>query len=135
MKNIFCFTVCAMIVAGLFSCNKDSGLLPKIAFKTGGNYISASASKAVKSTFTIGIDAQKAESADVLKKFNVSKSVNGAASATIFSKDLSGAEGDAYSYDYSATVDSTVGQASKYTFTVTNRDGLVNQVTLTLTGQ
>lgn len=117
----------------LNSCEKDEGKNPNISFKTGGSYISSDAQVGAKNNFTIGIDASKAEDKDVLKKFNISKSVNGGASVSVFSKDLSGAEGDNFSYDFAAAADSTVGTAAKYTFTVTNRDGLTNQVALTIT--
>jgi hypothetical protein len=121
------------IVAFMSAC--DKGLLPNIAFKTGGTYLSADSTKAGKSSITMGINASKAETADVLKKFNISKSVNGAASTSVLDKDLTGAEGDTFSTDYTTTVDTTHGQKSKYIFTVTNRDGLVNQVSLTVTTQ
>lgn len=68
-------------------------------------------------------------------KFNISKSINGAAAVSVFDKDLTGTEADAYSYDFNVTNDTVVGQQNKYTFTVTNRDGLTNQVNLTVTVQ
>lgn len=117
----------------LSSCKEDEGKLPDIAFKTGGSYVSADANLAAGSVVVIGIDAAKTEDKDVLKKFTISKSVNGGATTTVFTKDLTGSEGDNYSYDYNATLGTDVGQVETYTFTVTNRDGLVNQVSLTLT--
>ncbi len=133
MKRIL-FVVAMMIAMfSLISCEKDEGKLPNISFKTGGSYISADASLALGSSFTIGIDASKSEKKDVLKQFNISKSVNGAANESIFDKSLSGGEGDNFSYDFNGTVDSPEGLATKYTFTVTNRDGLTNQVSLTVT--
>ena len=55
-----------------------------------------------------------------------------AAGVTVFDKDLTGTEGDSYTYDYTTAIDSVSGNLDKYTFTVTNRDGLVNQVFLTV---
>lgn len=117
------------------ACKKDEGLLPEISFKTGGSYISADANVAKGSNITMGITASKAEEEDVLKKFNISRSLNGGSATSVFSKDLSGTEGDTYDYDYNTTLDTLAGQTYKYTFTVTNRDGLVNQVSLTVTTQ
>jgi hypothetical protein len=131
IKSIFLFGIISFVSA----CKKDEGNLPNISFKTTTGYVSADATKVGGSVVTIGIDASKAEDADYLKKFNISKSVNGAAETTVFDKDLTGTEGDAYTYDYVATMDTTHGQTNKYTFTVTNRDGLVNKVALTLTVQ
>jgi hypothetical protein len=123
------------IIAILASCEKDEGKLPNISFKTGGAYLSADATLAGTSVLLIGINASKSEEEDVLKKFNISKSVNGATATTVFDKDLTGAEGDNYSYDYSEILGTTSGETDKYTFTVTNRDGLTNQVSLTVTIQ
>jgi hypothetical protein len=125
-------SLCAVVA---FTSACDKGLLPNIAFKTGGNYLSVDTTKAGKSSITMGINASKSESADVLKKFNISKSVNGAATTSLLDKDLTGAEGDTFSMDYTTTLDSIRGQKNKYIFTVTNRDGLVNQVSLTVTIQ
>ena len=131
MKNVL-KSIALVCVLALAACEKDEGKLPNISLKTGGSYISATTSVPAGTNATIGIDASKAEEEDVLKKFNISKSVNNGTAGTVFSKDLSGSEGDTYSYDYVATVGSTVGDLEKYTFTVTNRDGLVNQVDVTL---
>lgn len=129
VKLIFVFGMLAMIS----SCEKDEGKLPNISFKTGGTYISADASVDKKAAILIGIDASKAEDKDVLKKFNISKSVNGGTPVSIVDKDLSGSEGDVFSFDFNTTNDTVVGQKNNYTFTVTNRDGLSNQVGLTIT--
>lgn len=133
MKNILKAMILFTAVILIGSCEKDEGKLPNISFKTGGSYISADTSLAGGSTITIGIDASKSENKDVLKKFNISRTVDAAAATSVFDKYLSGSEGDNFSYDYSATLDTIVGQTNKYTFTVTNRDGLVNQVSLTVT--
>lgn len=132
----------SLVSAGLFytSCKKekeehDEGKLPAIAFKTGGNYITKDTTIAGGTNILIGIDAHKTEDRDVLKKFDISKAVNGGTSSSIYNKDLTGAEEDNYSYDYSATLDTTSGQENKYTFSVTNRDGLTNKVSLTITVQ
>jgi VCBS repeat-containing protein len=135
MKNILLSIMLLSVIALISSCEKDEGKLPNISFKTGGSYISTDATLAGGSVITIGINSSKAEDKDVLKKFNISQSVNGAAATSAFSKDLSGSEGDNYSYDYTATLGTTSGQTTKYTFTVTNRDGLTNQVSLTVTVQ
>jgi hypothetical protein len=135
MKSIIKLICILAIVAFVSACEKDQGKLPTISFKTGGNYISSDVTKAGGSQITIGINAAKSESEDVLKKINVSKSVNSAAASTVFEKALSGSEGDNYSYDYTTTLDTISGQTNKFTFTITNRDGLTNQVSLTVTVQ
>lgn len=133
MKKSLLFALPFTVAAFFSSCEKDEGKLPAISFKTGGSYTSTDALLVGGTAFTIGINASKTEDKDVLKKINVSKSVNGATSSIIFSKDLSGSESDNYAYDYSATLDTNKGQTNKYTFTITNRDGLTNQAALTIT--
>lgn len=132
MKKIIIAAVFAAAIITFASCEKDQGKTPNISFKTGTGYVSASDSLTADTTITIGINASKAEDKDVLKKFNISRSVNNSPDTTIFQKDLSGSEGDNYSYDLVRKLGSKKGQKEKYTFTVTNRDGLVGQVSLTL---
>jgi hypothetical protein len=115
------------------SCDKDEGKLPNIAFKTGGSYISSDVTVDKGSQILIGITASKAEKEDVLKKFDLSLSRNGAASSSVVNKDLSGSEGDNYDYDYSTKLDTLAGQTYHYLISVTNRDGLNNKVELTVT--
>ncbi|MCB0518340.1 MAG: hypothetical protein H6577_06175 [Lewinellaceae bacterium] len=125
----------AIALATITSCEKDEGKLPDISFKTGGSYVSADTTLPIGSTVTMGIDAAKTEDKDVLKRFNISKSINGGTAESVFDKDLSGSEGDNYSYDFTTTLDSVANQVNRYTFTVTNRDGLTNQVSLSITLQ
>jgi hypothetical protein len=120
------------------SCKKeeeDEGLLPNIVFIEGGSYISTDQTIPGDSTILIGIHAVKAEPQDVLKKFNISKSINGATAISVYDATLSGADGDDYTYVYTPTLDTIPGQTEKFTFTVTNRDGLVNSKSVTITIQ
>lgn len=133
MKNILAIACCIAALTIFSSCEEDEGKIPNISFKTGATYVSADANINKDSNIVIGISASKAEDKDVLKKFNISKSVNGGSDSTIFQKDLSGNEADTYSYDLPVTVGSKVGNKEKYTFTVTNRDGLIGQKSLTIT--
>ncbi len=135
MKNIIKSILFTFTIVFIGACEKDEGRLPDISFKTGAGYVSTDTTIAGGSAIKIGIDAAKTEDKDVLKKFNISRSVNGAAATSVFDKTLSGSEGDNYTYDFTTTLDNTPGQTNKYTFTVTNRDGLVNQVSLTVTVQ
>lgn len=135
MKHIIKSIIALGIVALISSCAKDAGKDPYIKFQYGSGYTSADATVPKGSNITIGIKAAKAESEDVLKKFNISKAVNGGAATSILDKDLSGADGDNYSYDFVTKMDTVTGQTNNFTFTITNRDGLTNQVSLKLTIQ
>ncbi len=135
MKNIIAIACCVAALTIFSSCEEDEGKIPNISFKTGANYVSADAILDKDSNIVIGISASKSEDKDVLKKFNISKSVNGGSDSTVFQKDLAGSEADNYSYDLPVRVGTKVGNKEKYTFTVTNRDGLVGQKSLTVTIQ
>ena len=117
------------------SCEKDQAILPAITFKTGTTYISTDVTQTAGSTLLFGIDAAKTEGRDYLKKLDISKSVDGATAVSVFSHDMSKSERENYSYDFSTTLDVAAGQTCKYTFTITNRDGLVNQIFSTVTAQ
>lgn len=140
-KQINILVICAIIVSISYvfsSCEKEEGeFAPEISFKTGGSYTSADATLAAGSSLTIGIDAEKSgeeeEAEDVLKHFNISRSLNGGASTSVYDVDMGSADEESFEYDFSTTVSSTVGDKEKYTFTISNRDGLTGQVSLTVT--
>lgn len=137
MKNvsrIFFVALFAISSFSFLSCEKDEGKLPNIAFKTGAGYTSADETVAKGGMVKVGITASKSEGRDVLKKFSVTKSVNGGASTEVQVKDLTGDEGDNFSADIDITAGNVAG-TEKYTFTVVNRDGISNQVSLTLNVQ
>ena len=129
------FPVIAIAILALTQTACDKGLLPNIAFKTGAGYTSADATVAKGAAIKVGIDASKAESADVLKTFNISTKFDGATSpTTVKSETLTGTQGDAYSTDFSFTTRNQAG-TEVYIFTVTNRDGLIGTKELKLTVQ
>jgi hypothetical protein len=135
MKQIIKSIAILSFVALISSCAKDEGKDPYIKFIYSTGYTSADATIAKGSSIMIGITSAKAEEEDVLKKFNISKTVNGGAAVSVYDTDLSGADGDSYTHTYTTTLDTVSGQKNNYTFTITNRDGLTNQVSLTVTTQ
>ena len=135
MKNIFKVMLSLTLFCAFLSCEKDEGKLPEISLKTGGAYTSSDVNVPTGTASTIGINASKSEKKDVLKKFNNSSSLNAGSTTSVLDKDLGKDEEDIYSYDHAATVSGVSGDKIKYTFTVTNRDGLINQASLTVTIQ
>jgi len=130
LKQLLVLVLVNLLFLSLTACEKDEGLLPDISLKTGGNYISTDVTRPAGSTITIGINAAKTEDKDVLKKFNISKSINGGTATSVLNQDLTSSEEDSFSYDYITTLENTPGQVNRYIFTITNRDGLTNQVTV-----
>lgn len=136
MKNVYVLAVCAALLAILTfsSCEKDEGKLPDIEFKTGAGYTSTDVTVSQGDTVSVGIIAEKTEDKDVLKTFNISRSYDGGTDASVYNYSLTTAEEDQFTYDYDIVTRSQAG-TEEYTFTITNRDGLVNQVSLTITVQ
>ena len=134
MKTIFKTIILIGVVSVLFTaCKKeeeDPANEMKINFKTGTGYTFADATLAGGTAILVGIDAETEKAQDPIIKFNISESVNGGASSTVYSEDV---ETTAYEYDYNFTLDTVKGNVHKYTFTVTNRDGINAQKDLTFT--
>jgi hypothetical protein len=132
MKKIFTFAAIALATTFLASCEKDEGKLPNISFKTGTGYTSADATVGKNDTLLIGINASKSEDEDVLKTFEGVRSYDGGTGISIAGETLDGSKGDSYTKDVPVITRNQAG-TEKYTFTVVNKDGLKNSVTLTLT--
>lgn len=119
------------------SCEKedeDEMKPPAISLKTTAGYTAKDTTVGKNAAVLMGINAAKSEDNDVLTLFVVSRSYDGAAATNVYSENLSGASGDAYAKDYPITTRNQAG-TEKYTFTVTNRDGLTNSVSVKLTVQ
>ncbi len=120
------------------SCKKDgdAGIPPQISFRTGSNssgvYNTQDASVARGSTQQIGIIAAKSEPNDILKTFSVAVSLDGKTDSTISTTALTAAQGDQYTTDYPVTVRNVAG-TEKYTFTVVNKDGIINSISIKFT--
>ena len=106
---------------------EDEGKLPGIAFKTGGDYISQNVSLSPGDTAHFGVNCYKTEDKDYLTRFDVSLSKDKEPFSSVFNKVLSGSEQSNYSFDSYLKMD-TVAGLRQYRFTVTNRDGLINQL-------
>ena len=133
MKYVVSLLFFSLLLFSLDSCKKDEGKPPVINFKTGAGYTTSDTTVAGGTILLVGIHAAKAEDADVLKHFNVSATVDGVANQTLDDIELTGTDGDVYDVDYNLTIPDEAGHTYKFTFTVTNRDGLTSQVFLTVT--
>ena len=136
-KNLTLLAMISFVATIFTACEPDAGRNPQISFKTGANYVSADATLKKDTTITIGIDAAKSEDKDVLKSYTLSRSINGMTDSTIFSATLTGSDQDKYSKDVALKIGGVGGSKSgdkeTYKATVINRDGLIGQVSLTVT--
>src|ERR1044072_561321 len=132
MKKIRSVIVCICILFTLASCEKDEGKLPDLSFKTGPGYISANDTIAGDSTFTVGINAAKTEDEDYLKQFTISQSINDSPTYIVRQVTLSGGDRDKFATDFVTSLSPIHRQKNRFSFTISNRDGLVNQLELVL---
>ncbi len=133
-KLITATLLTAFIAIAFTSCKKeeDEGKTPNISFKTGAQYVSTDTTINAAQYFLTGINASKAEDKDPLQKFTITRQFNGGADSVIITKDLTGSEGDNFSYEQLLQTGTTPG-VEKYTFTVINKDGLIGRVSLSVT--
>ncbi len=134
MKKILSLSALAAFVF-IASCKKeeDEGRLPNIAFKVTPSYVYKDVTLTRDTTVTVGINASKSEIKDVLISFDASRAYDSATTMTSFvAESLTGTNGDSYSKDVTIHTRNQAG-VEKYTFTVINRDGLKNSVSLTIT--
>src|SRR5215470_19482971 len=116
----------------LSSCEKDKMIPPTIDFTTGTGYVSADGHLAVNTNFKIGVTAKRTEEKDDLKTFIVTRSYDGGAETTIDNVTIPSAQAGEFTKEYPLTTRNQNG-TEKYTFTVTNRDGLITTKSITIT--
>jgi hypothetical protein len=124
--------VLSAVMIQFSSCKKDEGKLPNISFKTTAGYTYQDGTITAGNSFLVGINASKSEGEDVLKTLNISKSIDGAATVTDTTITIPSAQEDSYSGDF-VRMAGAAGHTEKWTYTVTNRDGITNAVNFTLT--
>ena len=115
-----------------FSCKKDEMIPPTIEFTTGNGYTSADSHIPPDTDFKIGVTAKRTEEKDDLKTFVVTVSYDGGAETTIDNVTIPSAQGGEFTKDYDLTTRNATG-TEKYSFTVTNRDGLVTTRAMIIT--
>lgn len=135
MKNSKIMIVLTAVIfsvsAFMQSCKEDERVPPDVVFKTGGSYTSANATVAAGDTVLVGITADKTE--DELSTFNVSYAYDGAATTTTATTEsLTEAQEEHFETDYEIVTRSTAG-SERWVFTITDRDGNITSVELTLT--
>lgn len=121
----------SLISVALVSCDKeDEEDELHISFKSTAGYTFQDGTIAGGETVTIGIEAETEKEQDPLIHFNITESVNGGTGTSVYNEDF---EATDYEHDYVFEMDSVFGNSHVYTFTITNRDGINKQSSLTLT--
>lgn len=131
IKSISSFlALIALISIAVISCKKDEHVQPDVSFKTGTGYTSSNATVNQGDTLLVGIIGDKTE--DELKTLNVSVAYDGGSTNTQDNFNLTGSEEEHFEKDYEIITRSQVG-TELWVFTVTDRDGNVRSVELTIT--
>ena len=114
------------------SCEKEEAEIPPdISFKTGNGYTSTDVSVATDSSLTVGIIAVNRE--DDLKTYNVSVAYDGASTTTTVQEfSIPVSDKDRYEKDVTFKVRDQAG-TEKYYFTITDSDGNIAQLSVTVT--
>jgi len=130
MKTNSIITLCCLVaIIILNSC--DPHTPPSIVFKTGANYTSEDITVAQGAAVTVGIIAKKRE--DDMTRYNISYAYDGAtATTTKESFTLTGVEQKNYEKDFTFNVRNQAG-TEKWSFVITDRDGNIAKLSLTLT--
>jgi hypothetical protein len=115
-----------------FSCHKDEMIPPTIDFTTGAGYTFADSHIVPNTDFKIGVTAKRTEDKDDLKTFVVTRAYDGGAEETIDNVAIPSAEAGEFTKDYDLTTRNSAGR-EKYTFMVTNRDGLITSRAILIT--
>ena len=132
MKTIKFLLLFSLPVIFYFGCEtEEAEIPPDISFKTGSGYTSTDVNVMPDSTLTVGIIAINRE--DDLKTYNVSVAYDGA-STTNTIQDFSIPESDKnrYEKDVAFRVRNQAG-TEKYYFTITDSDGNIAQLSITVT--
>lgn len=113
------------------SCGEEKSTPPVITFRTTSAYVSVDTTIYRNTVFNIGIEGKKTGTDGVLTGCTIQRSTNGGADSTIQQMSfVTQYFSQFYSYN---TPDS--GNADKYTFTLTERDGGSSSISVTVTGK
>ena len=138
MKKFLTPALAFIFLSAVFAnCKKEEDAMvpPTLEFKTGAGYTSSDATVAQTTSVLIGVHGEKAEGEgeDVLKTFSITYSYDGGAEAAYRPTEiLDASQEDSFDEDIPILTRGVAG-TEKYTFTITNRDGLVTTKSITLT--
>lgn len=132
MKTKFLSILLVSCLSLLFSCDLlDPHKPPTVSFKSDAGYTSKDATVSKGESIKVGLIANKEE--DDMKTYNISYSYDGAATTnTKETFTLTGSEQQHYEKDYEFTVRNQSG-TEKWYFTITDRDGNIAKLSITLT--
>jgi hypothetical protein len=134
MKTIIRTLILFLAIGLVFtSCKKNEEENPQdemnINLKDDPGYTYTSETLPAGTAVLIGVEAETEKAQDPIIKFNITEAINGGEGSTVYSEDLDSTD---FEYDYHYTLDSISGTVHKFTFTITNRDGINKQTSIEL---
>jgi hypothetical protein len=123
-----------LVILGMSSCRKtiEVGSKPSLEFVSGTDFITTDSTLIQDKKYMIKIQANHAEDLTPNTVFEIVRTYSGTADTTVYYHDLTGDEQANYSYIHSFTTLKKAG-TERYTFTVKNSYGIVNQKILVMT--
>jgi hypothetical protein len=134
-RSLFVTTLAALlIVLGISSCRKTItlGNKPVLEFVSGTDYITTDSTLIQDKKYMFKIKANRAEDLSNNTTFEIVRTYSGSSDTTVFYADLKGDEQTSYNYVHTFTTLKKAG-TERYTFTVKNIYGIVNQKILVMT--
>lgn len=122
--SVISFSACRKVI--------DVGNKPVLNFVEGIDYITTDSTLIQDKKYMIKAVTSKAEDQSPNVSFEVVRTYAGSADTTVFYQDLVGAAQDSFSYVHTFTTLKRAG-TERYTFTVKNAYGIVNQKILIMT--
>lgn len=137
MQNRSLFIACVasiILIFGFSSCVKTItlGNKPLLQFVSGTDYITSDATLIQDKKYMIKINAANAEDQSPNTTFEVVRTYSGTSDTTVYYQNLTGEEQFNFNYVHTFTTLKKTG-TERYTFTVKNTHGIVNQKILVMT--
>lgn len=132
---LFATLAALLLVLGISSCRKtvEVGNKPALEFVPGPEYYLTTDSTLVRDKrYTISIKAEHAEDLTPNVYFEISRTYSGSADTTVYEHFLEGSEQTSYNYTHTFTTLKKPG-TERFSFTVKNSYGIVNQKILVFT--
>ena len=123
-----------LVISGISACTKTTevGLKPILELKEAPGYINTDTTLYPDITYHILASGTRSEDKSLLSVFEVVRTNSGGADTSVYYEDLKGDRQVSFTYDYRFNTLKTKG-TERFTFTVKNIYGIVNQKILVVT--
>lgn len=123
-----------LVICGISACTKTTevGLKPHLQLKAEPGFLYSDTTIARNTACDIVAEASRSEDASLLSSFEVVRTYNDSRDTSVYYEELKGDRQQSFSYRHHFDTRKVVGK-ERYTFTVKNIYGVVNQQILVVT--